>query len=626
MKLLVYIFGLFFYMIDVLASTSTEMLKGEEKELREKLVSMLDHKHTNFIIVPVIHLESGKVITPNMKYKDITTEHDEYFKYVIYNIGVRIGHYLILNDSIGQLFASLKSIPEINNHYIEYRKHIDKGILQALNQYKQNKQTFKEFLDNLMNELINKEQISKNYIEKSVEILINLDQRVNLIENKKSDGKEPLLKEEETLYMHKENIRHLLYLYIFLNNSNYIKNTIQLQKELADCVAARFAMDNIIFQSTIKQWFMENGVHETNFIMLIGLDANGQNFYNSLKKESLAAAGELIIYCGIYNKLTITWKDEELKRKADEILKNIKKQEEHRKKIEEELIAWDKEEEKRKRNKGAKPKKKKKTAKTKKEAGKKAEKELSKKDLEEEQTEEQNSEEDNETSTQEIEHALKNQDINPKQLALNSNTSPNPYTFHPRVFRWSSNNLDTLQAKINQDPSSAYHNQPISSLLFMKHLHDIFPVISIFNSEYRKKFFYKSIDPTKIDGYLADGVMTIKEHAENSKERTIKGQVEIGFTNYKENQIFHLYFKPLSEKGPSIVKNDNSQDYGQEDSNSGSEEDFTYAGSLIYTAEFIRKDKDGDILIVFPKTNITGHPAVTKTLLLTKRNKNRNVG
>ncbi|KAI5173356.1 hypothetical protein NEFER03_2267 [Nematocida sp. LUAm3] len=621
MKSLIYIFGLFFYVMDVFASSETGVTKEEERELKEKILQLSGQKHKNLVVSPIIYLENGKIITPSTKYKDIKKGDEPHFLYNIEYIVSRIERSFMLHDLIVEMNISLMSIPEMAAHYKKHKKNIKNTSIRALNQYKKNQQTFKEFLDNLIDQLINREQIPQNYIKKSIEVLTSLQDRIDVIEKKKEDENELLFEEEDDIYDKKDEIYDLLYLYTLLKDNKYIENIVQIQREFGECIASRCAIDNK-FPYTIKQWLVGDKMIDSNFIIFIKISSILQEILNPIKEKYPVAVGELVMYLAIHNKETYNWKEIDIVKKAEDIAKSLEKKEENRKKVEEELISWNKKETQKKQQQEAKPNKKKKPEKTQ----KKVEKKLSKKNLEEEQTEEQNLEENDETSTQEIEHALKNQDINPKQLFLNSNNAPNAYTFHSRVLRWSFNDLDSLQAKIDEDHNSAYYNQPIDSLLFAKYLHNIFPVVSIFNSEYRDEFFYKNIDPSKVEGYLADGLMTIKEQAKNSKERTIKGQVEIGFTNYKENQIFHLYFKPLSERDSSIVENNKNQDYGQEDSNSTSKDDFTYAGPLIYAAEFIWEGKNENILIVFPKTNTPGYPAVTKTLLLKKRKKNRNGG
>ncbi|KAI5173297.1 hypothetical protein NEFER03_2234 [Nematocida sp. LUAm3] len=362
-------------------------------------------------------------------------------------------------------------------------------------------------------------------------------------------------------------------------------------------------------------------VSVTNWVELTMASDAIQKKLHRIKEKCPAAIRELVAYMATHGKTALGWKDEDILKKAEKIYANIRKKEEEGKRQDDEFLWGDREEPQKKATKNKKE----------------VENKTTKKDLkkEPEQTTEESDEEsdveldeetDEKTTSHEIENAPTKHDRDPKKLILNFNNVLNPYIFHSRVSRWRFNDVHTLQTKTSQSSGIFYQNRSIRGLMFSKHLHDIFPVVCIFNSEYRDEFFYRSVDPCVADGYIADGVMTIKKHTKSLREKTIKGQVEIGFSKYIEEEIFHLYFKPLEEKDSYTVDGNGTQDDGQENAGSDSGTTSMDSGSLVYAAEFIREGKDGDILIVFPKTNIPGHSVVTKTLLLKKRKKTRNGG
>ncbi|KAI5171430.1 hypothetical protein NEFER03_0789 [Nematocida sp. LUAm3] len=585
MKLLMYVFGLFIYVVNVFAFLETQMPTEEAVDSEETKILALEQKHIYLIVVPVMSLKNENLITPNTRYRDIQIEEESFLISGIDNIVSHIEHSFMLHDSEIQMDASLMSIPEIKDHYKEYHKSIRDVYIYSLSQYKKTQQTFKEFLDNFMIQLINKKKVPQTYLKKRIEILSGLQHKVGLMEEETGAQKEFLSKEDKHLYAQKDNICDLLKLYNLIMDKKLIENAFQVQKDFAECVATRFAIESN-FPSIVKQWLKENAEQKENIIILVKINSKSQKIYNSVKEKCSAVLGELIIYIPIHNKITYSWRKKDIFKKANEIFKNINgKVEKRKKKIQ--------------------------SYKTKKQ---KIAQEICKKELDENSVQ---------TSALQTDNGLKNQDIDPTQLIFNSTNTLNPYRFNSRVSRWKSKNLNTIQESINRDHITEYHNQSPKNLLLAKHFHDIFPVIYIFVSEYKDEFFYwSSSNFSSKMGYLADGVMTISKHTEQAQEKIIKGQVEIGFNNYDENEIFHLYFKPLKKKDSPVANNRSAKDLEQHDNNNSSDEGFTLFGSSIYLAEF-KQEENGDILIIFPELTLPGYPTVTKKLLLKKRKKNR---
>ncbi|KAI5179441.1 hypothetical protein NEFER01_2254, partial [Nematocida sp. LUAm1] len=395
------------------------------------------------------------------------------------------------------------------------------------NLYAKKKLTYKEFFRSFIYEIMFKQEIPQNYIKSGIEILSTLQNKVKTIEKKQSKYKKTLYPKEEHLYAQINKINNILCFCILLKYRNHIKDTIKLQKDFGECAVIRFDIEGDAL-SILMKCMEEKMITMCSFYAVIELNLKNKKIFTYIRNEyGSKVVGELVMYTVENPCMVYTWKEKGVPNKANDISVKLKKEENWRKDIADKLMLEE--------NKA-----------------KKSSQQQSKQDSSTKaQQEEREEHEDHEKSTSDDsaeeslqENQIEAQPIHLNHLVFSSNGATGPYTFHPRVVRWDNNDLKMLQQSLNYSSNIAYHNQPKKDLLFAKYLHDIFPVARIWGSKYRDEFFSESENAFNGKTYTAEAVMVIKEQEKESKKKTIRGQVEIGFDREKKNMIYHLYFKP----------------------------------------------------------------------------------
>ncbi|KAI5179432.1 hypothetical protein NEFER01_2248, partial [Nematocida sp. LUAm1] len=525
-------FGLFICIADIIASSDT-MLSEKKKRKRkpknikaETLSDILDKQYKHVLVMPIMYHQSGKIILPNTKHTEICTPAEKkiFFDHML-DLYDYLIDFLMFQRLAIEVGASLESLLIMENYQKKYITNIKNIFIQAMFNYIVHKITYKQFINNIMYEIFDNTKIPQTYIEDGITLLTNMQELIKLIHSKTNNQKVSLSHIEEIVYTQEVKVNNLLKLYEFMHDvKKDVKDSIEFQREFAGCVAARFFTEEHT-QPIFAGWLAKhkNNLHGTCFATFLS-DTKKNALISVKEKYGPEVAGEVVMYMAMYDDITYNWKEEDILKKAKSISVKLKKEENWRKDIADKLMLEEN--------------------KAKKSSHQQSKQDSSTKAQQEDHEDHQKSTSDDSAEESLQENQIEAQPIHLNHLVFSSNGATGPYTFHPRVVRWDNNDLKMLQQSLNYSSNIAYHNQPKKDLLFAKYLHDIFPVARIWGSKYRDEFFSESENAFNGKTYTAEAVMVIKEQEKESKKKTIRGQVEIGFDREKKNMIYHLYFKP----------------------------------------------------------------------------------
>ncbi|KAI5171800.1 hypothetical protein NEFER03_1105 [Nematocida sp. LUAm3] len=629
MHLTIYIFGLFFYIANIVASS--EPVDSEKSSLLTKKIQKA-YSYTYILYIPIVMLNSGKIILPTTQYSNIQTVNDrEEFNKILTNcLDVKAKSIIYMhNDVHPDLLEKLDPMKvHIKNYIVDYKRIFN--IVLATYMSKDSKMTYQSFWVAFLHKVIEEEKIPQTFIATAIEELRKayikkIQQKKERTTLQRANSKHDDIK-DKLFGVIRDDIINAIQAFIFYLTSikeyGCVERYAKYQEKLGEYISARVRTEEeatILFERREKK---EYYICQKN--IAIQFKANLWEVYRLYHIDKIygpAMTGEILVN-SIYRCNLMGYTLAEIFEYANCMSKTWEKKEKERQKTKEDRLnslvfkesqAAEIENPIQEEGKNAQEIATKEFERKREEAYKQQEEE------EEERQRQRQRQLEAEEEKNEEEAAKKM--VNPKQMVFDSSSATNIYIFHPRVSRWSTNDLDALQKSLNKSIVLRYHDQDRASLVSAKYLHDIFPVVRIFISKYRDEFFSENDALFNRKMYIAEGVMTIKDHTEGSIDKIMKGQVEIGLSKSRKRQIYHLYFKHALEKAESsLADSSNRQALDREESDNVSQDDFTYSGSLIYAADFIREKEDGDILIVFPNSGISGHPIVTRTLLLKKKN------
>ncbi|KAI5171802.1 hypothetical protein NEFER03_1107 [Nematocida sp. LUAm3] len=583
MLLVIYALALFFYIENIFASEYKHAIEEIYlfKKERQELLEAAKRRYTYLVIAPLIYLNPRRIILPNTKYADIKDRKEK--EDMDSNVSSFICNLCIIfikHPTEKEFNKAFQYIINADFYNQNYKEPITNVVMKVFKKYKENRQnvtTYKDFLNRIMHEIIIVEKIPQNYVKKLIPKLMSIRTIIRQTNKIRYHNKTLLPSEGKELLWLVDRIDILLAYYICIYNmEDGIEDIVKFQKDFGESIAARFTT-----QESTRSIILPNILEKKKLLNIcMGLTIKDKKYFDFIKKKyGLETTGEFYIYYYFNNNIVCNWSNYEEVKKIEEISRKLEKKKEQ----EEEQQLKDQE--------------------------KSGNIENITKTYKALQANPQKENFQGENHLENINH-----------LPFKSNRITKPYTFHPRVTQWGINDLDRIQENLNKYADPLYRMQSTNRLLLAKYLHDIFPVIRIFSSEYSNQFFSENKTSFKGYSYTAEGAMIIKERKEDPEKTVITGQVEIGVDKEKKTRIYHLYFKPISETiDYSSEKKVDIQNIGYGEKCAMCKEYFFFSESSIYAAEFIGKEEKGDIIIIFPNIDIDDHPAVERTLFLKRK-------